>query len=178
MKNKVADVFEKVNNVSAENDSVEKYLTFFIDEQLLAVPSSQVVEIIRVQPITYMPKLPVYVKGIINLRGKIVPLIDLRLKFRKAEREYDEHTSIIVVETSDFTVGLIVDAVNDVTNIAASKIADSPTLSKDRTNNFVVGIAALENAVAMILDVVRILEDTSEDDISVPKSAEDTSEDA
>jgi len=157
MANKVEDIFSKENSTSLENVPKEKYLTFFIDDQLFAIQSSRVVEIIRMQPITFMPKLPSFVKGVINLRGKIVPLIDLRIKLGKASMEYDDHTSIVVVETSESSVGFIVDMVNDVTDISKNQISDPPKLAKDTTNNFVIGIATLENGVAMLLNPVRIL---------------------
>lgn len=145
---------------TAESVSTEKHLTFFIDNQLFAIRSSQVVEIIRMQPITFMPKLPPFVKGVINLRGKIVPLIDLRLKLGKEPAEYDEHTSIVVVDTEDISVGFIVDRVNDVTDISKDQISESPKLAKAAENNYVAGIATLENEVAMVLDPVCILTET------------------
>jgi purine-binding chemotaxis protein CheW len=149
-----------LKNSTAESVSTEKHLTFFIDDQLFAIRSSQVVEIIRMQPITFMPNLPAYVKGVINLRGKIVPLIDLRLKLGKEPMEYDDQTSIVVVETDDMSVGFIVDRVNDVTDISTDQISESPKLAKAVENNYVSGIATLENEVAMVLDPVSILTET------------------
>lgn len=156
------------NNTQVETGSMEKYLTFFIDGQLFAIPSSEVVEIIRMQPITFIPKIPPFIIGVINLRGKIVPLVDVRLKFNKEKREYDDHTSIIVAEVNDLSVGLIVDSVNDVTNIAKNQISDTPRLSKDTTNSFVKGIATLNENAVMILDIERILAD--EDDDQIPEN--------
>lgn len=156
------------NNTQVETVSMEKYLTFFIDGQLFAIPSSEVVEIIRMQPITFVPKIPPFIIGVINLRGKIVPLVDVRLKFNKEKREYDDHTSIIVAEVNDLSVGLIVDSVNDVTNIAKNQISDTPRLSKDTTNSFVKGIATLNENAVMILDIERILAD--EDDDQIPEN--------
>lgn len=163
MENKVENIFSKSGSSSNENVPTEKYLTFFIDGQLFAIQSSQVVEIIRMQPITFMPKLPPYVKGVINLRGKIVPLIDLRLKLNKGAMEYDDHTSIVVIEAGDFSVGFIVDRVNDVADIARNQISDSPKLAKDSTNNYVAGIATLETGVAMLLNVTKLLENNGEE---------------
>lgn len=157
MQNIAQDISLKNNSAASENTLTEKYLTFFIDEQLYAIQSSQVVEIIRTQPITYIPKLPSYVIGVINLRGKIVPLIDLRLKFNKTPREYDDYTSIVVVETGDLSVGFIVDRVNDVTDVSINQISDAPKLSKDTTHSFVTGIATLLGQPVMILDTVKIL---------------------
>lgn len=153
-----------------ENTAGEKYLTFFIDEQLFAIKSSYVVEIIRIQPITLMPKLPPYVKGVINLRGKIVTLIDLRIKLSKPELPYNERTSIIVVEADEFSVGFIVDRVNDVANIVQSQISETPKLGKDTLTNYVTGIATLEDGVAMVLSVMNLL---SEKDVDVKPTVTD-----
>jgi purine-binding chemotaxis protein CheW len=148
------------NNQTAENIASEKYLTFFIDGQLYAIPSNEVVEIIRMQPITFMPKLPEFVKGVINLRGKIVPLIDLRLKFDLEERAYDDHTSIIVLDHGQLSIGFIVDTVNDVTDIAENQISDAPKLSKNDGDNYVSGIVHLEHNVALLLNIAKVLEHT------------------
>jgi len=160
MSNNVQENISEINNKIAENIAAEKYLTFFIDGQLYAIPSSEVVEIIRMQPITFMPKLPDFVKGVINLRGKIVPLVDLRLKFDLEERAYDDHTSIIVLEHGQLSIGFIVDTVNDVTDIAENQISGAPKLSKNDGGNYVSGIVHLEKNVALLLDIARVLERT------------------
>ena len=147
------------NNVYVEEVSTEKYLTFFIEEELFAIPSSQVVEIIRMQPITFIPKLPKFIIGVINLRGKIVPLIDLRLKFKEEFREYDDQTSIIVAEVNEMNVGLIVDKVNDVADISSNQISDAPKFSKSSAVSFVKKIATLNNNAIMLLNIERILND-------------------
>lgn len=159
---KAADILEKTTQSAAEGGSAQKYLTFFVDGQLYAVPSSQVMEIIRMQPITYMPKMPPFVKGIINLRGKIVPLIDLAMRFGKPLIEYDDRTSIIVAETEEYNVGFIVAAVNDVADIYSNQVSDSPALAKGYSNRYITGIATLESTVAMLLDIDKVLKDTSD----------------
>lgn len=142
---------------AAENIPTEKYLTFYICDQLYSIPTSQVVEIIRIQPITFMPNLTGYVKGVINLRGKVVPVIDMRLRFQKEEREYDTRTSIVIVESGDMTVGLIVDSVKDVRDVAANQINSAPRSGKSVGSGFVNGIATLEKESAMLLDVAKVL---------------------
>lgn len=137
----------------------EKYLTFYIDGQLYCVPTSQVVEIIRMQPITYMPNTVDYVKGVINLRGKVVPVIDMRLRFKKEEKPYDTRTSIVIVENGEMTVGLIVDTVKDVRDVSAEQINKSPK-SKGQSatgKNFVCGIVTLDSESAMLLDTAKVL---------------------
>lgn len=140
-----------------ENAPAEKYLTFFIDRQLYALPTSRIVEIIRMQPITFFPNLPEYVKGVINLRGKIVPLIDMRLKFAKESVPYDSRTSIVIVENAPMTAGLIVDAVKDVRDVAKSQIFDAPRRKRSVGDRYVCSIASLEKESAMVLDLARVL---------------------
>lgn len=142
---------------SVSEVSMEKYLTFHIDGQLYSVPTSQVVEIIRMQPITFMPNVSNYVKGVINLRGKVVPVIDMRLRFNKEEKAYDTRTSIVIVESGEMTVGLIVDSVKDVRDVAATQINTTPKSKKVVGNGFVNGIASLENESAMLLDIAKVL---------------------
>ena len=152
-----------------ENASSEKYLTFFIDGQLYAVATGQVVEIIRMQTITFLPGLPAYVKGIINLRGKVVPLVDMRLKFRRTEKPYDVQTSIVIVESGKMTVGLIVDSVSDVTDVAKAQLSENPKYKKHVGNQHVCGIASLSHGTALVLDVAKVLTE------SVSETAEDSS---
>lgn len=137
----------------------EKYLTFYIDGQLYSVPTSQVVEIIRMQPITFMPNTTGYVKGVINLRGKVVPVIDMRLRFKKEERPYDTRTSIVIVEDGEMTVGLIVDTVKDVRDVSIDQINKSPKSKGQNSSgkNFVCGIMTLDGESAMLLDTTKVL---------------------
>lgn len=151
-----------------ENISSEKYLTFFIDGQLYAVPTGSVVEIIRMQAITFLPGLPRYVKGVINLRGKIVPLIDMRLKFRKEETEYGVQTSIIIMECGEMTVGLIVDSVYDVTDVAKEQLSENPKYKSRAGNRYVCGIASLPYGSALVLDIAKVLNESGEERTESP----------
>ena len=155
MKKDKADL--KTGFSNAETVAAEKYLTFLIDGQLYTLPTSQVVEIIRMQPITFMPNLPEYVKGVINLRGRVVPVVDMRLRFRKKEIEYGTRTSIVIVEHGEMTVGLIVDFVKDVRDIPQDQISPAPKSKKSPGKGFVCAIAALESDSAMVLDVAKVL---------------------
>lgn len=139
-------------------ESSQKYLTFYAGDHLLGISSGVVVEIIRIQPITFMPKLPPFVKGIINLRGKIVPLIDLWMKFGHEERPYTERTSIIVLDTGEYHVGLIVDAVDDVADIEDRRISTAPARG-GQTGGVVSGIAKAGEKVVLLLDIDRVLQD-------------------
>lgn len=140
-----------------KTNRTEKYLTLYIDGQIFAIPSGQVVEIVRIQNITLMPKLPPYVKGVINLRGKIVPLIDLRLKLSKPALEYNDQTSIVVTQVDDAVIGLIVDSVDDVTDISAADVNETPSLGREKSNDFVTGIVTLSKGPALLLNLNKIL---------------------
>lgn len=163
MNNKQSAVSSVTEETSAKTNSSEKYLTFYIDGQIFAIPSSQVVEIVRIQAITLMPKLPAYVKGVINLRGKIVPLIDLRLKLSKPELEYTDQTSIVVTQSEDSIIGLIVDSVDDVTDISESDVNKTPSLGREKSNPFVLGIVTLQKGPSLLLDLKRILTEDEEE---------------
>lgn len=163
MNNNQNPVSSAAGETLAKTNSSEKYLTFYIAGQIFAIPSSQVVEIVRIQPITLMPKLPPYVKGVINLRGKIVPLIDLRLKLSKQEMEYTDQTSIVVTQSEDSIIGLIVDSVDDVTDISESDVNKTPSLGREKNNPFVLGIVTLQKGPSLLLDLKHILTEDEEE---------------
>lgn len=136
-----------------------KYLTFFTQEQLFGVPIADVVQIVGIQHITQVPEFPDYAKGIINLRGTIIPVIDMRLRLGKPEQAYDERTCIIVTLISETAVGFIVDAVDAVTDIQPEWISPPPSVSKESACEYLTGIARLENTIVLLLSTQRILSD-------------------
>lgn len=140
-----------------------KYLTFWTNEQLFGVPIADVVQIVGMQTITAIPEFPDYAKGIINLRGIIIPIIDVRLRLRKAEAEYNERTCIIVSTINDRNIGFIVDAVDAVTKIEDENISQPPVISADTVNTYLTGVATLENRVVLLLNTSKMV---SEDDVS------------
>jgi purine-binding chemotaxis protein CheW len=147
------------NQDSADNfdEMAGKYLTFWTDNQLFGIPISDVVQIVGVQKITPIPEFPDYAKGIIDLRGSIIPIIDVRLRLHKQEIPYNEHTCIIVTNIQKNLVGLIVDAVDEVTQIEDEKISEPPKIATDVTNSYLTGIAKLEEKVVLLLDSEKIL---------------------
>ena len=145
-----------------------KYLTFWTDEQLFGVPISDVVQIVGIQEITVIPEFPEYAKGVINLRGNIIPLIDVRLRFHKPEAAYDERTCIIVTSINDNSIGFIVDSVDAVTDISDDCISQPPKLAGDATNTYLTGVAKVESKVVLLLDTGKIL---SEDAVMALSSA-------
>lgn len=149
---------EELENNMAETETTATFLTFYIAQHLFAIPSKQIVEIITLQEITYIPNLPDFVKGVTNIRGKIVPLIDLRTKFHLTPRPFDQHTCFIITETEECTVGYIVDRVSDVTNIAEDQISDPPKAT-DSFAEYITGITKINEEITFILDVAKIILD-------------------
>lgn len=134
-----------------------KYLTFFTEKQLFGVPIADVVQIVGMQEITQVPEFPSYAKGIINLRGSIIPVIDVRLRFGKPEKDYDERTCIIVTLIQETAIGFIVDAVDAVTSIDDENISSPPRVAGDYTGSYLTGIAKLEGRVVLLLDAQKLL---------------------
>lgn len=142
-----------------------KYLTFWTDNQLYGVPIADVVQIIGIQEVTTIPEFPEYAKGIINLRGAIIPVVDVRLRFHKEEIPYNERTCIIVTNINEVNIGFIVDAVDEVADISDDQISPPPKVSSEATvnNAYLTGIGKMENRVVLILDTNKILTDNEFD---------------
>lgn len=134
-----------------------KYLSFWTDNQLFGVPIADVVQIVGVQTVTELPETPAYMKGVINLRGSIIPIIDVRLRLGKPEKEYDERTCIIVTNIAEVLVGFVVDAVDEVANIDSSQISPPPQINNDYEATYVTGIAKRENDVVLLVNTRRLV---------------------
>lgn len=145
---------------------LNQYLTFIIDEENYGIDISSVIEIIGIQKITQMPQQPDYVKGVINLRGKIIPTIDVRTRFQKEVIEYDERTCIIVIDNNEIMVGFIVDRVDEVMTITDENISEPPRFNSDFQGRYVKGIAKLENQIVMLLECTLLL---SEEELNEAK---------
>ena len=145
-----------------EDTQKEKYLTFVLDNESYGIGINNVTEIIGIQPITPIPELPDYIKGIINLRGKIIPVMDVRLRFKKQFREYNDRTCIIVVEMKDLSIGLIVDSVSEVLIILDKDIVPPPNLNK-LSNKYIRGIGKTDKEVKLILDCNKLINDDEAD---------------
>jgi len=139
-----------------EDTQKDKYLTFILGTECYGIEIKFVTEIIGIQPTTEVPELPEYIKGIINLRGKIIPVMDVRLRFKKAFREYNDRTCVIVIDISDISIGLIVDGVSEVLTIPEEDIVPPPDLNKDG-NRYIKGIGKVGNQVKLILDCEKLL---------------------
>jgi purine-binding chemotaxis protein CheW len=137
-----------------------KYLTFALAGEEYGIGILKVKEIIGLMPITTIPQAPGYVKGVINLRGKVIPVADLRLKFAMEPMAYNERTCIIVVEikSADRTIlmGIVVDSVSEVLNIKASDIEDTPNFGSNLDTAFILGMAKMSGSVKILLDIDRV----------------------
>jgi len=129
-----------------------KYLTFQLGEEDFGLKIEYVTEIIGMQPITVIPEVPDYTKGIINLRGKIIPVICVRTKFKKEPIPYTDRTCIIVVETQDYSVGLIVDEVAEVINIDDKNVSPPPSQKTGVKNRYISGIGKVGEEIKLLLD--------------------------
>lgn len=138
-----------------------KYLTFNLKNENYGIPLGRVKEIIAMLPITEVPKTPDYIRGVINLRGKIIPIMDLRVKFGLEEKEYNDRTCIIVVDLSNGETkrqtGLAVDSVAEVVDIKAGEIEEMSSNENNSEDEFIIGIGKVKEKVVMLLDIEKIL---------------------
>lgn len=148
-----------------EDTQKGKFLTFIIGSESYGIEIKYVTEIIGIQPITQVPELPEYIRGIINLRGKIIPVMDVRLRFRKPSREYDDRTCVVVVDIEDITIGLIVDSVSEVLSIPDGEIVPPPDVNK-AGNKYIKGIGKAGNDVKLLLDCNKLLNEEEAENLS------------
>jgi purine-binding chemotaxis protein CheW len=148
---------EQVATVTETRAKAGKYLTFGLGQEEYGLDILQVREIVGLMDITAVPKAPSFVRGIVNLRGKIVPVMDLRERFGLPATETDEATCIIVVQLGRLEVGLIVDRVLEVLDIPAGEIAEAPSFGKGVDNRFVEGIGKASGRVVILLDAEKVL---------------------
>jgi purine-binding chemotaxis protein CheW len=134
-----------------------KYLTFSLDGEEYGLEILKVREIIGMMDITSVPRTPSFVKGVINLRGKVIPVIDLRLKFGMPAAEQTEETCIIVVDVGKVEMGIIVDKVSEVLDIASDEIEDAPSFGVDVDTDFILGMGKAQGNVTILLNIGRVL---------------------
>lgn len=138
-----------------------KYLTFTLAGEEYGISILKVKEIIGLMSITMVPQTPGYVKGVINLRGKVIPVVDLRLKFGMPAMDYTERTCIIVVEiradAASILIGIVVDAVSEVLNIKAGDIEETPNFGSRLQTDYILGMAKAGEGIKILLDIDRVL---------------------
>ena len=147
-----------------EDTQKGKFLTFSLGEEFYGIDIMYVTEIVGIQPITVVPELPEYVKGIINLRGKIIPVMDARLKFKKEPELYNDRTCIIVIDIKELSIGIIVDAVSEVLTITDDNIVPPPNLNGSG-RKYIKGVGKSDAHVTLIVDCDKLLNDTEVDEL-------------
>jgi len=136
-----------------------KFLTFFLSTEEYGIEILKVQEIIGVMSITPIPRTPAFIKGVINLRGRIIPIIDLRLKLSMEEAKHTEETCFIVVKAHDMHMGVVVDKVSEVLDIAGENVEDAPSMGEDINTDYILGIGKAGDKVKMLLDIDKVLSD-------------------
>ncbi len=162
------------NALDKEDSAVEEkqFVTFLIGEESYGVEVLKVQEIIGMTDITHVPNTATFMKGVINLRGSVVPVVDMRKRFKIEEREYDSSTVIIIVEVMKRLIGMVVDSVSDVLNIEVSKIQSTPNFTAKINADFVKGIGQVNDDLIIVLDVDKILSEEEIESIDKEKTVE------
>lgn len=157
MQNLNLSLSSNTNLTATEDYFSGRFLLFYIEETLYGLPLRHVLEIIKTQHITRIPKVPHHIKGIINLRGKVVPVMDIRLKFNLDERPYDDKTCIIIVEIHGMQIGLIVDCVSEVVSAEESQLSDPPEFG-DSNSQYLSSVMERGDEVILNLDCARFFQ--------------------
>jgi purine-binding chemotaxis protein CheW len=155
----LAEKMEQAVNVTANREG--KYLTFTLAGEEYGIGILKIKEIIGMMPITTVPQTPEFVKGVINLRGKVIPVLDLRLRFGMESIDYTDRTCIIVVEIQGtiqtVQIGIVVDSVSEVLNVKGEEVEDTPTFGARLNTDYILGMAKMEGGVKILLDIDRVL---------------------
>jgi purine-binding chemotaxis protein CheW len=157
------DIDEFEDDDDYEDTQENKYLTFYLNGEEFGIEIMFVTEIIGIQTITAVPDMPEYVKGVINLRGKVIPVMDVRLRFGAPSRDYDDRTCIVVININNLTLGLVVDTVSEVLDIPPDQIEPAPNIRKKGGNKYVKSMGKSGERVKMLLDAEQLLFDGIED---------------
>jgi len=156
-----------VNTTSAiEQDAAatgpsKEFLTFVLGDESYGLEILKVQEIRGYDTVTKIANTPPFIKGVINLRGRIVPIVDLRIKFHLSKVDYDEFTVVIILNLSGRVVGMVVDGVSDVMNLQASQIREVPDIVSKINTSFITGLASIEEKMFILVDIERLM--TSEE---------------
>ena len=139
------------------SDIEGKFLTFVLGEEIYGIEILKAREIIGLMDITTVPQTPDYMKGVINLRGKVIPVIDLRMKFSMKKGERTQETCVIVVEVNSTSIGLIVDSVSEVSDITGAEIEDAPSFGQGIDTSFIMGLGKVNDKIIILLDIDAVL---------------------
>jgi len=143
--------------IENEDTQKDKYLTFHLAGEDYGIEIRYVIEIIGIQKITDVPDMPAFIRGVINLRGKVIPVMDIRARFNLPDRDYDDRTCIVVVNVDGTEVGLVVDEVSEVADIPEANVEPPPKTGKAGGSRYIQGMGKISNAVKILLDVRKLL---------------------
>lgn len=147
-----------------EDTQEDKFLTFVLNKEEFGIEIRYVTEIIGIQSITGVPDMPPYIKGVINLRGKVIPVMDVRLRFGMEERAYDDRTCIVVICINEQSVGLIVDRVSEVLDIPKTNVEPPPKGGRGENSRFIQGMGKVGDQVKILLNANQLLFDFNQED--------------
>ena len=148
------DIYDEEDNEDTQKD---KYLTFLLDGEVYGLEIRHVTEVVGLQKITHVPDMPDFIQGVINLRGQVIPVMDVRRRFQMEPREYDDRTCVVVVNVQGASLGLVVDEVQEVLDLPESQTQPPPRVSRQMSSQFVQGLGKVGEDVKILLDVNRML---------------------
>ncbi len=148
---------EDINEELEEDALKDRFLTFHLGKESYGLEIRHVTEIIVLQEITKVPDLPEFIIGVVNLRGNVISVMDMRKRFHLEPKEYDDRTCIVVVNIKDIAIGLLVDTVNEVMNIPEEQVDPPPKTHSGIKSNYIMGMGKVENQVKILLDIEKIL---------------------
>ncbi len=160
----MAELVDKMDQVvKTMADKEGKYLTFSLENEEYGIGILKIKEIIGMMPVTTIPRTPEFVKGVINLRGKVIPVVDLRLRFKMEPSDYTDRTCIIVVEIENqvgmIQIGVVVDSVSEVLNVGSDDIEEAPSFGTKLDTEYILGMAKMDGGVKILLDIDKVLND-------------------
>lgn len=146
-----------MNGSGSEDTQKDKYLTFHLAGENYGIEICHVIEIIGIQSITEVPDMPAFIRGVINLRGKVIPVMDVRARFKLPARDYDDRTCIIVINVDSTEAGLVVDEVSEVADIPESHVEPAPRTNKNTENSYIQGMGKMNKRVVILLEAHKLL---------------------
>lgn len=147
------------NAAEARDDAIIQWVTFYLDDEKYGVRVMQVQEVLRMTEIAPVPGAPDYVVGIINLRGNVVTVVDTRKRFRLSEKESDDATRIVIIESDNQVVGIMVDSVAEVVDLRNSEIDTAPNVGSDESSKYIQGVSSIGGELLILVDINKLLTD-------------------
>ncbi len=154
------------NDTELAKDPLLQWVTFRLDDETYGINVMQVQEVLRMTEIAPVPGAPDYILGIINLRGNVVTVIDTRCRFALEPREYDDSTRVVIIETENVTVGILVDSVAEVVNLRASEIEMAPNVGNEESSKYIMGVYTKGESILILVDINKLLDQEEWGDVA------------